>query len=158
MTPHQFDAMSRTLAAAFSRRHLVAALLGSVGLAVTRPPLPTRAGGRKAVGTKCQRHSQCASGLCEASTGTCVAQCAVAGDLCGVGGICQPVGAGGAGHACVVVPADLNCTGYTPCTWNDRARDPADQLSCPDQPGYICLVTGLCSGPEEVCVPLSPPS
>ena len=106
----------------------------------------------------CQHHKQCASGLCEATSGTCVAQCTAVNEACGAGCVCQPIGGGFAGHACLQVPEDLNCAGFTPCTWDDDATDPADMLSCPDRPGEICSVTGLCSGPEEVCLPLCPPS
>ena len=158
MDIRRFDAISRTLAAGFGRRRVLKAMLGGVGVAVLRSPVPAAAGGNKAVGAKCRQHAQCASGLCEATTGTCVAGCAVVGEPCGAGGICQPIGPGGAGNACVLLPADLNCAGYTPCTWNDRATGSADLLACPHQPGAVCLVTGLCAGPEEVCVPLSPPA
>jgi hypothetical protein len=106
----------------------------------------------------CQRHNQCASGLCEATSGTCVAQCDVLFEACGDGCVCLSIGTGSAGHACLQVPEDRNCAGYTPCTWNDDAADPADALSCPNRPGEICSANGLCSGPEEVCLPLCPPS
>jgi hypothetical protein len=80
------------------------------------------------------------------------------GVACGNGCVCQPIGAGFPGNACLQMPEDLNCVGFTPCTWDDPAADPADALSCPKGSGEICSVTGKCSGPEEVCLPLCPPS
>jgi len=106
----------------------------------------------------CQHHNQCASGLCEATSGTCVAQCSAVGEACGAGCVCQPIGTGFAGHACLQMPEDRICAGFPPCTWGDDAADPFDAVSCPDQPGMICDVTGTCDGPEEVCLPLCPPS
>ena len=121
------------------------------------PPKPVGAT-RKAVGAHCQDHHQCASSLCEVTSGTCVAQCTARDEACGDGCLCLSIGTGSVGLACLQVPEDRNCAGYTPCTWNDDAADPADALSCPNRPGEICSANGLCSGPEEVCLPLCPPS
>src|SRR5215207_6083923 len=99
----------------------------------------------KPVGAHCQDHKQCASSLCEVTSGTCVAQC-TSDEACGDGCLCQPIGTGSPGHACLQVPEDLICSdfSFSPCTWNNDATDPFDVLSCPDQPGAICDVTGTC--------------
>ena len=157
MSESPFDTLARALATGLPRRTLLKSLAGTVGVAFSgRRPRESKAAAKR-VGARCTRHKQCSSGLCESTTGTCVAQCATPGEACAGGGICQQIGTGSSGNACLLFPADFNCTGYTPCTWNDRAKDPAETLSCPRQPGYICSVTGLCSGPEEVCLPLATP-
>jgi hypothetical protein len=161
------DDVARGLAHGASRRVLLArvaaigigGLLATAGLprpaAAKRKPVAAR---RKPVGGRCQHHKQCASSLCEATSGTCVAQCAAVGEACGAGCVCQPIGGGSAGNACLQVPGDLKCVGFPPCTFGDDAADRADVLSCPKRPGEICSATGLCSGPEEVCLPLCPSS
>jgi hypothetical protein len=132
----------------------IGGLLAAAGL-----PRPAAAK-RKPVGARCQHHHQCASSLCEATSGTCVAQCTARTKACGAGCLCHAIGTGFTGTACLQVPEDRNCLGFPPCTWDDDAADPADALSCPKRPGEICSVNGLCSfgGPEEVCLPLCPPS
>lgn len=153
MDDRRFDALTRVLAAGTTRRRTLAALATAFGMAVRGQG--AAASGKKAVGARCVHHKQCASGLCEATTGTCVAQCAVPGEACGTGCNCEPIVGG---NACLQFPADLNCAGFVPCTWDDEAKDPADVLSCPGQAGAICSVSGHCRGPEEVCLPLCPPS
>jgi hypothetical protein len=106
----------------------------------------------------CQDHHQCASSLCEVTSGTCVAQCSAVGEVCGDGCLCLSIGGGSAGLACLQIPDDRICAGFPPCTWDFDTTDPADMLSCPDRPGEICDVTGTCDGPEEVCLLLCPPS
>ena len=157
MDKQRFDHMTRLFASGMSRRRMLSALGASV-VASTRFGRSVSAAGAKPIGGRCAQHRQCASGLCEATTGTCVAQCETLNTPCGNGCMCQPVGTGSSGNACLAVPESLDCTGYTPCTWNDRAKDPFDQLSCGQRGGEICSVTGLCSGPEEVCLSLCPPS
>jgi hypothetical protein len=154
------DDLARALARRASRRAALARLAAGAigGLLAARAAPRTAAGGRKAVGQRCARHGQCASGLCEATSRTCVAQCATPGEACGDGCLCQPIGTGAAGNACLQVPDDLNCSGAPACTWDSEAADPADQLSCPSLPGRVCTATGICSGPEEVCLPLCPPN
>ena len=154
------DELARDLAHGASRRMLLAraAAIGIGGLlAAAGSPRPAAAK-RKPVGARCQHHQQCASSLCEATSGTCVAQCAAVGEACGVGCVCQSIGTGLAGTACLQMPGDQNCADFPACTWDDDAADHFDTLSCPKRPGEICSATGLCSGPEEVCLPLCPPS
>jgi hypothetical protein len=157
MEDQRFDQLTRLLASGLNRRQVVGALV--VGFAApTGIVRSTRAAAAKPVGTKCSQHRQCASGLCEELSGTCVAQCASVGDQCGTSCFCQPIGGGSVGNACLAFPPDLVCSGYTPCTFDDRAKDPLGSPSCPHRPGAICSVTGLCSGPEEVCLQLCPPA
>lgn len=154
------DDLARGLAHGASRRVLLArvAAIGIGGLLAAAGLPRSAAARRKPVGGRCRHHNQCASGLCEATSGTCVAQCAAVNEACGTGCVCQPIGGGSAGNACLQVPGDLNCAGFPACTWDHDAADPDDVLSCPKRPGEICSATGLCSGPEEVCLLLCPPS
>ena len=72
--------------------------------------------------------------------------------------IVPAVGPGGFGYCLRPAPEDLNCVGFTPCTWNDRAQGSGRIAQLPCQPGYVCIVTGFCSGPEEVCLPVISPT
>src|SRR5829696_10522316 len=63
-------------------------------------PKPVAAKG-KPVGAHCQDHKQCASSLCEVTSGTCVAQC-TSDEACGDGCLCQPIGTGFVGNACLL--------------------------------------------------------
>jgi hypothetical protein len=157
MDKQQFDQFTRLVATGLTRRRMLSALLTSA-VAAVRLGQSASAGAAKRTGARCTQHRQCTSGLCEVTTGTCVAQCELVNSPCGNGCMCQPVGTGFSGNACLAVPESLDCTGYAPCTWNDRARNPFDQLSCGQRGGDICSVTGLCSGPEEVCLSLCPPA
>jgi hypothetical protein len=159
MDQSRFDSVARAFAVPIDRRRAAAMLITGL-LALTGRMIPdsAMAGGKKETGARCRRHEQCASGLCAADSGTCVAQCANPGESCGDGGFCQPSGEIGSVLACVLAPADLNCHEFTPCTWNDPPRGQQELLSCPGQPGYVCIVTGFCRGPEEVCLPVISPS
>ncbi len=156
MDDQRFDQLTRLFACGLNRRQVIAAVVASLAPAILSET--SQAAAAKPVGAKCSHHRQCASGLCEEISGTCVAQCASVGDQCGTSCYCQPIGGGAAGHACLAFPTDLVCSGYTPCTFDDRTKDPLGSPSCPHQPGAICSVTGLCSGPEEVCLQLCPPA
>lgn len=159
MDQSRFDSLARAMAEPVSRRRGVLLLIGGfLSLTGRIGPESALAGANKETGARCRRHEQCASGLCAAATGTCVAQCLTPGESCGDGGSCQAVGPGGFGYACVQAPEDLNCVGFTPCTWNDPPKGQQELLSCPGQPGYVCIVTGFCSGPEEVCLPVISPT
>jgi len=91
------------------------------------------------------------------TSGTCVAQC-TSDEACGDGCLCQPIGTGFVGYACLQLPEDRICSSFPTCTWGDDGADLFDAVSCPDQPGMICDVTGTCYGHEEVCLLLCPPS
>jgi hypothetical protein len=172
------DDLAQDLAHAASRRVLLArvaaigigGLLAAAGVprsaaakrkraAKRKPAAPPKPVGatRKAVGAHCQDHHQCASYLCEVTSGTCVAQC-TSDEECGAGCLCQPIGGAFPGKACLQMPEDLNCSSFPTCTWGDDDADPFDAVSCPDQPGMICDVTGTCYGHEETCLLLCPPS
>jgi hypothetical protein len=159
MDDSRFDSLARAMAEPVNRRRGVLLLIGGfLSLTGRIGPESALAGANKETGARCRRHEQCASGLCGAATGTCVARCTTPGEACGDGGFCQPTSAIATTFACVFAPADLNCHEFTPCTWNDEPKDPADWIGCPHQPGYVCILTGFCSGPEEVCLPVISPT
>ena len=109
------------------------------------------------MGAPCKHHGQCAAGLCEATSGTCVAPCAIPGGGRGAGCRCQTIGTGFGGNACLCVPEDGNCSGFLAWIWNEGATGPADVLNSPQLPIRVCMATGVCSGPEEVGLRLCPP-
>src|SRR5829696_3886444 len=111
------DDLARDLAHGPSRRVLLARVagIGIGGLLAAAPrPRPSAAKHKRAaakpkpvaakckpVGARCQHHKQCASSLCEVTSGTCVAQC-TSDEACGDGCLCQPIGAGFVGNACLL--------------------------------------------------------